>query len=173
MLIQQGLLDFVLSDCSQLSPQSSRGVPYLVYYTRTRLEELDTESSSVLKWDQLIVFKPMLWVLENKILKILWPVCMVFTWFLKSCTCLKDIDVDVSIIVIKCVFYISYSANIFLNEFLEFLEWDICNYNLLAHVANITTNRTFKCWCIIVDFMEITQFQVFWNCFWSWCRSAA
>ena len=38
--------------------------------------QLDTESS-VLKWDQLIVFKPMLWVIEKKVFKILLQVaCM-------------------------------------------------------------------------------------------------
>ena len=38
---------------------------------------------------------------------------------LQSCTCLKDIDVDGSNILIYFVFYISHSANNFLNEFLK------------------------------------------------------
>ena len=46
-------------------------------------------------------------------------------------------------------------------------------YNLLAHVANITTNETLKCRCMTVDYMEVIQLQVYWKCFWSRCHNSA
>ena len=55
-----------------------------------------------------------------KILKILLQVAGMhgLHMVLKSCTCLKDIDVDVDSYIMS-VFYISHSANMFLNEILK------------------------------------------------------
>ena len=59
---------------------------------------------------------------------------------LQSCTCLKDIDVDGSNILIYSRFlHISQCKYISENSA---LRWVICNYNI--NVANITTKKTFK-----------------------------
>ena len=91
--------------------------------------KLDTESS-VLKWDQLIVFKPMLWVIEKKIFKILLQVACMHRlhMVLQSCTCPKDIDVDGSNILIYSRF-LHFSQCKYVFEWVSengVLRWDIC-----------------------------------------------